>query len=175
MKHITSREELLAYLQEDPSGVSPRRASASETTTASSEHDHIKHVGAYLEALTTFISERLSNRDWDHPVFEQHIVPYMKAFMDHREIPLMTSRQQYIEGFKEVSRENPNYKVETVNVSATVDEEHGTASVWMLLHIFNHPEGTRREGVPIFDWKLIAGKWMLTSMNGIRGPGGFPT
>lgn len=174
MKHITSKEDFLVFLQPDSSDGVVQICSSS-TSQESFPTSSTNNTSAYLEELTKTISQCFSDQDWTHPVIEEHIAPNIKAYMDHGEKPFAKSRGAYIAAFRKIFRKNPNYRGEIYSVSVSVNEKAGTASVWIFLHVVNSPEGLRREGVPVFDWKLIEGKWKLVAMKGLCGPGGLPT
>ena len=69
---------------------------------------------------------------------------------------------------KKVTKDIPQMKVEPKSTQADVDEERGTAVVWMSYDIVGRPEGFRGENVCQWHWRRgREGVWLCTRYEGL--------
>jgi hypothetical protein len=64
----------------------------------------------------------------------------------------------------------PDYHADILNSTATVNEQKGTAAVYLHLFLTGMPDGIRRESVNVLDWQRKGGEWQIIQHNGMRGP-----
>ena len=122
----------------------------------------------HVEQLSKRVAECINARNWSDPVFE-HFAPSFEAFVEHSEIPTVRSAKEYFEAYSAIVAGNPEYGNELLSISSVVNEKAGTATVWLLLRIFGHPQGMIKESVTIAHLARRNGKWFFTRQFGIRG------
>lgn len=141
----------------------------SPPASTTSESGEKNATALYLENLSACVAKCISTRNWSHPVFE-HFAPDFQAFVEHSPTPFIRSAKEYITVYDEIAAKHPNYRSELLSVSGDVNEEEGTATVWLLLRIFGHPdENTVKESVTVAYFSRRNGKWWFMKQHGIRG------
>ena len=85
---------------------------------------------AHLEHICTRVTECISKRRWEDPIFER-LSPNFQAFLEHSKKPYVSSGIEYVEAYKAITTANPDYRCEVLSVTVDLDEEVGEARVWM--------------------------------------------
>ncbi|KAK4505190.1 hypothetical protein PRZ48_003153 [Zasmidium cellare] len=123
----------------------------------------------FLEGLHHQIVTTLNARDFDSPILTTYLDPNLTAYMEHTTAPYVTDRTAFLNRYRTMAAEHPNYRFELAEVEASVDEERGKALCFFKLRIWGHPEGVEREGVYVNMWKRKKGNWVCKRQNGVRG------
>jgi hypothetical protein len=89
--------------------------------------------------------------------------------VEHSTQPDVTSREQLMTRYREVIEGTPNYRTEIQSIAADVDEEKGTAMVWMKLRVT--AQEVQRQSVTVTYWERVKGCWRCLMQDGIRGMG----
>lgn len=123
----------------------------------------------YIEDLTASVPKCISERNWTHPVWK-HFAPGFQSFIEFAEHPNIKSGKDWLELHKKISSSHPKYRLEVFSVSGHVDEEAGTATVWMVMRVFGHPdEKTVKENVTTAHVHRKDGDWYFTRHRSMRG------
>lgn len=96
-----------------------------------------------------------------------------REYLPHSANPYCNSLEDWLENYRSFAAENPDYFVEVVSISASVNEKNGTATIWLLLRVTGHPVTLQRENVTVIHWKRKQGQWRAFKQTGMRGFGGI--
>ncbi len=110
----------------------PRKTS-SESSTA-----------RWIEQTTVKGMQRVSNREFDNIEFYQNMAPDYTAHVEYQDQPVSTSREQFLSNSKAFAQANPHYEFEVMSINVDVDEQAGTAIVWIHLRVKGHPVNVRQ-------------------------------
>ena len=122
----------------------------------------------YIEGLSARISQCIRDHNYDDPVFKLFANKF-EGYIEHTYIRHLCGKDEYVQAQKNFAAAHPDYRNECVSMTTQLDDEEGTATVWMLLRIHGHPKDIIRESVTFFYWKLCKGKWLLHKQGGVRG------
>ena len=120
-----------------------------------------------LESLSAAILNLINERAYDSPLFSTLSPTFITEF--ERNVVGRT-RDQHIREMKAVVEQNPDIHMEITNMSSTVNEQKGLATVWATQRVTNFPhDDTQRERVKMLVWERRHGERICLKHVGMRG------
>ncbi|KAF7195184.1 hypothetical protein HII31_03390 [Pseudocercospora fuligena] len=135
---------------------------------ASRRHSYTSETAKQLEALTEQLLVEASNQDWRNPIF-RYMDPEFTAEFEHAGGRVLDSWQVYIDHHNKVAEANPGYRFEVLNIAADVYEASGSAVIYALLKVFDHPKDVVRESIILMQWRRSHNEWKCYKERVIRG------
>ncbi|KXT07707.1 hypothetical protein AC578_10175 [Pseudocercospora eumusae] len=135
---------------------------------ASRRHTYTSETAKQLEALTEQLLVGASNQDWRNPIF-RHMDPGFTAEFEHAGGRVLDSWQVFVDYHTKVVEANPGYRFEVLNTNADVYESNGSAVIWALLRVFDHPKDVVRESIVLMQWRRKHNEWKCYKQRVIRG------
>ncbi|KAK4612080.1 hypothetical protein CLAFUW4_13158 [Fulvia fulva] len=121
-----------------------------------------------VETLSTTAVEGINTRSFAEAKNSGLFAPGFEAKFD--DVQAATSLSEHADYLREVAKAHPEYSAKVVNVSSDVDEESGSATVYMLMSVLGRSTPIRRQAMSIVRWaRHEEGNWLITSASTIRG------
>lgn len=77
--------------------------------------------------------------------------------------------QNYIESYAALCDTNPDYFVDILSLTTSIDLRNGTGIVWVYMSITGHPRNLRRENVTALTFHRRDSEWRIVKQKGFRG------
>lgn len=124
---------------------------------------------SHLEQVTREIVECINNREWSPTPWIRHISEDFEVCLDHLGKPSIFGKDKFLNCWQKYTEANPDYHCEILNLTVTVREKTGTATVWLSMRITGDPPNTQRENVTLTYWRRCDDMWLACKQTGYRG------
>ncbi|EME43949.1 hypothetical protein DOTSEDRAFT_24059 [Dothistroma septosporum NZE10] len=128
-------------------------------------------AGAIADTIDKWSQELIiaaSNRDWTNPSLRR-ITPDFRAEFEHSNGIPINSWAEYRGIHEGIAADFPDYRFQTLDGVAEVDEKRGTGAVWLLLRVEGHPKDQVRESIIVFNWRCTDETWVCYKQKVVRG------
>jgi hypothetical protein len=134
-----------------------------------------KTTGENLERLSRALMHHINIRSYSAALSELLTSDFRGAY---NALYLALSSKEHIASIGNVLKVSPDYHLRVQNSSSNVDEEKGSATVWVFSSVHGIPfhknvDGIVRETVIVFYWRRKREGWRNWKQVAIRGPSGF--
>lgn len=93
----------------------------------------------------------------------------MEVSLDHLGREPIGGREAGLEACAAYIGSNPLWKGEIIDLSTKVNEQAGTAKVWMHLRATGFPRKIQQEQISLINWRREKDTWVVLRQHGIRG------
>ena len=122
-------------------------------------------TGEILSHLSARIFNLCNTRNFSDSI-THHIAPVVRISHENSDI---FNYSNLIEHLKGVVSACPNMRIETVNISPWVDENSGTAMVWLTNDVTGSSDDMHYESIAGLGWQRSQdGVWLCTEYMGVR-------
>jgi len=122
-----------------------------------------------LEHLSRII--QYNHKDLAHSTMWDSVSSNIRAWNDM--LPVACTRDELASNIETNHMCQPDYHTEIINVSSSIDEVHGRATVFLHLMVLGLSCGHTREAIASFHWERRQGQWLCIKLVAFRGPAGF--
>ena len=125
-----------------------------------------------LESLSAALLNLINSREYESPLLNHLSAAFITEFDGER---VGSTRDEHIREMKAAVEQNPNLRTHIMNMSSSVNENKGFATVWATQRVTNYPDDVfERESIKMLIWERRSGQWICLKHVGLRGSGVMP-